>query len=150
MLSFGQNAIAYQKALKYITNKNAGKNMVVSDTIYHLPFHNFTEEICNIWGKDNDFVSGRLDSVDRVQENKKFVLNEFKNLKFVGKEPTEIIYFSNFYSLMVIGEIIERKNKKRGVSHDAQTGFNESTQYLFIFDKKYSLKRVFKIRLAYD
>jgi hypothetical protein len=150
MLSFGQNAIAYRKALKYIANQNAGKNMVVSDTIIHLPFHNFTEQVCKLWDKNSNVVHDVLDSVDHAQGNQKFVLNEFKNLKFVGKGPTEIIYFSTFFSFMVIGEIIKQKNKKGVVSHDVNSGFNESTQYLFIFDKKYSLKRVFKIRLAYD
>jgi len=150
MSSFGQNAVVYLKALKYITNKNAGKSIVVCDTIIYLPFHNFTEEICKVWGKTSDIVHDVLDSIDRNQGNRKVVLNEFKNLKFAGKEPTTIVYFSNFYSFMVIGETIEQKNKKYGLSHDAQTGFNESIQYLFLFDKKYSLKRVFKIRLAYD
>jgi len=147
---FSQPASAYLKALKYITDQNEGKQMVVSDTIIHLPFHNFTAEICTMWEKNNRIVHDILDSIDNAQENQKFVLNEFRGLKLCGKGPKEIIYFSNFYSFMVIGEILVQQNKKRGLNHDAQTGFNESTQYLFIFDNKYSLKKVFKITMAYD
>jgi len=147
--SFSQTTSAYLIALKYIVNKNAGKSIIVSDTIIHLPFHDFAAQICKLWNRDCNGVHDVLDSLDQAEENRKTVLNEFKNLKFNGREPTQIVYFSNFYSLMVIGEVIEQ-NKKHGLSHEVQTGFNQSTQYLFVFDKRYSLKKVFKIKLAYD
>jgi hypothetical protein len=147
---FGQNVTGYLKALKYITNENAGKRIIVCDTIIHLPFHNFTEQISELWHKNSSIVNHILDSIDHAQGQEKFILPEFKNLRFAGKKPTEIIYFSNFYSFMVIGEVIEQENGKRGLGHDVNTGFNESTQYLFIFDEKYSLKKVFKVRVAYD
>jgi hypothetical protein len=44
-VAFSQPAAAYLKALKYIKHQNAGKNMVVSDTIIHLPFSDFDREI---------------------------------------------------------------------------------------------------------
>ncbi len=147
--AFSQTTSAYLAALKYIVSDNAGKNIIVSDTIIHLPFHDFAKQICKLWNKDCDSVRDFLYSLDQAEENQKTESNEFKNLKFKGKGPTEIVYFSNFYSFMVIGEIIEL-NKKRGLSHDAQTGFNESTQYFFVFDQKYLLKKVFKFKYIYD
>jgi hypothetical protein len=148
--AFNQPAAAYLKALKYIKHQNTDKNMVVSDTIIHLPFSNFDREISKIWNKNTNAVMNLLDSVDNAQEHQTFVLDKFKNLKITGKEPTQIVYFSNFYSFMVIGEIMQLKDRWGRLSHRSQASFNQSTQYLFVFDEKYKLKKVFEIKIAYD
>jgi len=148
--SFSQDSSEYIKALYYIIKQNPDKNIVVSDTIIHFPFTIFSKHISEIWGKNRDVVSDTLYKVDQEQEKLEFELNEFKNLQFPGSGPTQVIYFSNFYSSMVIGEILEKRISKHGLNHDAQTGFNESTQYLFLFDEKHAIKRVFKELYIYD
>jgi hypothetical protein len=147
---FGQNNTGYLTALKYIADDNHGKRILVSDTIIHLDFSNFWDRIDSLHAGKREALVRSLDSLDHARENQQFVLKEFKGVKFDGNGPTYVMFFSDFYEGMVIGEIMPQKNKKHPFMHNAQASFNEATQYLFIFDKKYKLKQVFKGRIAYD
>jgi hypothetical protein len=100
-----------------------------------------TGKSAKIWNKNTNAVMNLLDSVDNAQEHQRFVLDEFRNLKIAGKEPVQIVYFSNFYSFMVIGEIMLLKDRWGRLSHGSQASFNQSTQYLFVFDEKNALKK---------
>ncbi|MGZ3776527.1 MAG: hypothetical protein ACXVI9_02740 [Mucilaginibacter sp.] len=148
---FGQTETrGYQKALKYILNDNKGKNILISDTITHLSYFSFGEQIDTVWGTNSNITSHILDSVDHARENYKSVLVQFKGTRLGAITSAYIIFFSDFYSNMVIGEIMPLKSKRHIYSHHAQSLFNKADRYLFVFDKNYSLKKVFKTTAFYE
>jgi len=142
----------YVRALKYIESSNKGHHILVSDTVIRLDFTSFTEELDSLQSKQNHTTTiDLLDSVDQSNSRCQKFMPILKGQKQRGLGNTKIIYFSPFYKNMVVGEILDRKNDGwSGPGHREQAGFNESTQYLFIFDEKYRIQKVFKIRMAYD
>jgi hypothetical protein len=145
-----QNTTAYRKALKYIVDDNHRKKISVSDTIISIGFSNFWDRIDSLYGGNTDTLFHTLDSLDHAKETQQFVLKEFSGVKFDGGGPVYDIFFSGLYKNMLIGEIMIQKSKKHPLNYNAQASFNEAVQYLFIFDEKHILKKVFKQKMAYD
>ena len=142
----------YTRALKYIESSNKGHHILVSDTIIRLDFTFFNEELDSLPNNRNHRKTIELlDSVDQSNDNCQKFMPILKGQKQRGLRKTKIIYFSPFYKNMVVGEILDRQTDGwSGLSHNEQASFSESTQYLFIFDEKYRIQKVFKIRVAYD
>jgi len=143
---------AYVIALKYIEGLNKGHRILVSDTIIRLNFVDFSEELDSISDNHNhNKTIDLLDSVDQSNNSCQKFMPILKGQKQRGLRKTKIIYFSPLYKNMVIGEILDGHDVGLyGISHREQAGFNESTQYLFIFDEKYRIQKVLRARIAYD
>ena|ERR1700759_216372 len=143
----------YLRALKYIVNSNKQKNILVSDTLVPLHFATFSKDLDTFYiNQKHPKFYDLLDSVDQAKDTSERFCPVLKNKQSKHKGKTEIIYFSPVYDHMLIGEILERQYFKKwyGLNHHAQAGFNQSMQYLFIFDKKYNIQKIFKATIAYD
>lgn len=145
---FGQEASVYFKAFSYIQKHNREAHLVVSDTIIHLDFSNFNEQIAKLRNQSARKTVAILDSIDQARENKKFAMKELADLRVHKNGPVQIVYFSDLYDNMLIGEVLEQKSGSR--SHSSQASFTQVKEYLFIFDKKFVLKKIFTAQIAYD
>jgi hypothetical protein len=148
---WGQNTLPYLRAFKYIKDHNRGEYIVVSDTITYLELSRFAQQIAKIENRENDNkLMLTLDSIDQTRKHHEFVLKDLKSLSVIGEGPVQIVYFSDLYKHMLIGEILEQVPGERNLGHRKQTSFNKAKQYLFVFDQKLAIKNVFEIMIQYD
>jgi len=143
-----QNKTAYCKAFKYIKGQYQNKHIIVIDTLAHLDLSGFYQEISLKWGKTTDETIRILDSLDHSQIEFKKKYRGVSHLEIKGTEPTKLVYFSEFYDNMLMVEVMNRK-KNGSLNHNKQSTFNQSKQYLFLFNKK-RIKKVFVKDVQYN
>jgi hypothetical protein len=142
---------AYLRALAYIFKQNKDKTILVSDTTVSLNFRTFSTRLDTFYKRKGPTRTYDIfDSIDLSNAKRKLFLAILKDRKRKRNGVPNIVYFSPFYNHMIIGEILESVDNKFGLNYNLQADFNSATDYLFVFDKKYKLKKVFETKIQYN
>ena len=136
--------IAYDYILKLPNIPEYG--LKVSDTIVFIELSNFYQELS---GGDHIKTLFMLDSLDKVRYFENYIFPELHNLP-ANQLSRHILFFSELIDNLLLLEILENNNSSNATYEQLST-FNQSTLYLFVFDKnKRNIRNVYSKNIQYD
>lgn len=145
----GQKSINtyYETAYKYLYNLPdlKGNTMYLSDTIVHINLSIFFEELSEGNAKT---VFLKLDSLDKARHTKNNFLPKLQNLTS-DSTSKYTLFFSEIIDSVLLAEVVENKGLKNG-NYEQLTAFNKSLIFLFLFDNKKQINKVYRKEMQYD
>ena len=145
----GKEFFRYKEIYNYILNDSINKNKVinVSDTIVNLNFALFWRELKNRNESESDFFT-RLYSLPQSENYYYKCLSLLENN---SKGAKSIVFFSPIINdTLVCAELFDNKIYIDQFDYNLIGMQNTSHVYLFIFDKKNSIKSVFYKEMRYS
>lgn len=155
-----ENEEYFDAAHKYISElpEYKSNNIFIADSLNDFDMFSDVRD-CLIKNKHKLFKDfkgkNQFDSACAAWDIQEYVNNNLRkkmplfNKYNKGDKYDYIASFSPFYEGVLSFEILQIE-KNRPFDFDAHRGFNESTEYTFIFDSNNKIKEVFKSTIAYD
>ena len=139
----------YNTAFNYIKNLSEleSKCLSVSDTIVHLDLTNFWEELSEEM-ENKEALLFKLDSIDNSRKLNDYFMSSLRNLN-AQSDCNYTLFFSEVYENILLAEALDNKGNL-SANHYQLTAFNNSKIFLFKFNEKKEIVRVYSKKLQYD
>ena len=139
----------YSIAFNYIKGlpELESKCLYVSDTIVHLDLTNFWEELSKET-ENKEALLFKLDSIDNSRKLDDYYMSSLRNLN-EQSDCNYTLFFSEVYENILLAEVLDNKGNLNA-NHYQLTAFNNSKIFLFKFNEKKEIVKVYSKELQYD
>jgi len=145
--SAAQQRQIYLQSYNYIKTHNGSCSIFVVDTIVNIDIAPFSGLLSKEWMKNSSHTMEIIDSLDNIKiSHKKY---QFLNRFNTNNKSTKIIYFSNFRGGLLVADVFDEKLISN-LNYHKQTQYNQSERYLFIFNKRNKIRKVFRLKMQYN
>ena len=143
----------YRCAYNYVKKNTAAKKIKVSRCIVDLSRWEFSIDSLEDYPEDKKALMASVEQINK-ERNEDFFSDEIATLTSDVKRPQNILFFSPVADNMLVACLLSfdrRRHRKRDIDKfDVISRFNESEEFLFIFDEDNKIKKVIKAFIRYD